>query len=107
MNWGVAQVALDPFDTDPNECKISQLCEKATTDNGGTKSWVTGEAEGYVAVAKEYGLACSTRESAICVETKPVSCSDAKVCKKAIYTVYSEHRWKAEYNLYFPFVVEA
>ena len=85
MNCGVVQVALDPCDTDPAECKISQLCEKATTDNGGTKSWGTGEAKGYVAVAKEYGLACGTRESAICVETKPDSCSDAKVCKTRIF----------------------
>ena len=42
--------------TDPNECKISQLCEKATTDNGG-QAW-NDAAQDYVDVAKEYGMTC-------------------------------------------------
>ena len=56
MNCGVVELK-DPCDTDPNECKIKQLCEKATLDKDGTKTWNI-EAEAYVVVAKEYGLSC-------------------------------------------------
>ena len=40
MNCGVVELK-DPFDNDPNECKIKQLCEKATIYDGGTKVWNT------------------------------------------------------------------
>ena len=56
MNCGVVKLK-DPCDTDPNKCKINQLCEKATLDKEGTKTWNI-EAEAYVVVAKEYGLSC-------------------------------------------------
>ena len=49
--------ALDPCDSDPNECKISQLCGKATIDSAGQISW-DNSAKAYVALAKEYGLQC-------------------------------------------------
>ena len=38
MTCGVI-AALDPCDSDPNECKISQLCGKATTESAGQISW--------------------------------------------------------------------
>ena len=60
MNCGVVELK-DPCDTDPNECKINQLCEKATIDDAGTKSW-NSEAEAYVVVAKGYGLSCDVVE---------------------------------------------
>ena len=56
MTCGVT-AALDPCDSDPNECKISQLCEKATSESAGKKSWDTS-AEAYLTLAKEYGLQC-------------------------------------------------
>ena len=56
MNWGVVELK-DPCETDPNECRIKQLCEKATIDDAGTKSW-NSEADAYVVKAKEYGLEC-------------------------------------------------
>ena len=56
MNCGVITI-VDPCDTDPNECKISQLCEKATIDNGGQTFW-NRAAQDYVDVAKEYGMTC-------------------------------------------------
>ena len=60
MNCGVVELK-DHCDTDPNECKIKQLCEKATITEDGTKSW-NSEAEAYVVVAKEYGLGCDVVE---------------------------------------------
>ena len=60
MNCGVVKLK-DPCDTDPNECKINQLCEKATIDDAGTKRW-NSEAQAYVVVAKEYGLVCGVVE---------------------------------------------
>ena len=59
MTCGVVAVK-DLCDTDPSECKISQLCEKATTESAGQISWDSA-AESYVAVAKEYGLSCDVQ----------------------------------------------
>ena len=64
MNCGVVELK-DPCETDPNECKINQLCEKATIDDAGTKSWNSG-AEAYVEVAKEYGLKCEMKVYTSC-----------------------------------------
>ena len=38
INCGVVEI-VDPCDADANECKISQLCEKATLEVDGVKSW--------------------------------------------------------------------
>ena len=54
MTCGVITM-LTQCELDPNECKISQLCEKATTDNNGWTAW-NGAAQAYVDVAKEYGM---------------------------------------------------
>jgi hypothetical protein len=63
MTCGVI-AALDPCDSDPNDCKISQLCGKATTENTGQVSW-DNSAEAYVALAKEYGLSCDVSDEII------------------------------------------
>jgi len=73
MTCGVI-TAVDQCDLDPNECKISQLCEKATTDKNGWMAW-NGAAQAYVDVAKEYGLNCSVKA----LEKKTCS-SDARLC---------------------------
>ena len=54
MECGVVEIT-DPCDLDPNECKVKQLCEKATTGDDGNKSW-NADAEAYVELAKGYGL---------------------------------------------------
>ena len=61
MTCGVIAV-LDLCDSDPNECKISQLCDKATTNSAGQMNW-DDNAEAYVALAKEYGLSCDVVSS--------------------------------------------
>ena len=38
MKCGITPI-VDLCDTDPSECKVSQICGKATTDNAGQKSW--------------------------------------------------------------------
>ena len=63
MTCGVI-AALDPCDSDPNDCKISQLCGKATNETAGQVSWDDG-AEAYVALAKEYGLSCDVSDEII------------------------------------------
>ena len=60
MQCGITPI-VDPCDIDPNECKVSQICGKATTESAGKKSWDAG-AEAYVAKAKEYGLQCNVSE---------------------------------------------
>ena len=60
MECGITPI-VDPCDIDPNECKVSQICGKATTESAGKKSWDAG-AEAYVAKAKEYGLQCNVSE---------------------------------------------
>ena len=60
MECGVVEIT-DPCDLDPNECKVKQLCEKATIDDDGNKSW-NADAEAYVELAKEYGLECGVKE---------------------------------------------
>jgi len=60
MECGIVEIT-DPCDLDPNECKVKQLCEKATTGDDGNKSW-NQDAAAHVALAKEYGLGCKTSE---------------------------------------------
>ena len=63
MECGVTPI-VDLCDTDPSECKVSQICGKATTNNAGEKSW-DDSADAYVAMAKEYGLQCDVSEEAV------------------------------------------
>jgi peptidoglycan hydrolase-like protein with peptidoglycan-binding domain len=59
MECGVVEIT-DPCDLDPNDCKVKQLCERATTGDDGSKSW-SADAEAYVELAKEYGLSCDVK----------------------------------------------
>ena len=59
MSCGVVAI-VDPCDLDPNECKISKLCEKATKSNNGQTVW-NSAAQSYVDVAKEYELTCGVK----------------------------------------------
>ena len=61
MSCGVVATA-DLCESDPNECKISQLCGQATKSNNGQTVW-NSAAQGYVVVAKEYGLTCGVSEA--------------------------------------------
>ena len=61
-NLGIDCGVTDLCDNDPNECKINQLCEKATKVVNGNKAWNTS-AQDYIDVAKKYNLSCD-------VETK-------------------------------------
>lgn len=60
MNCGIT-VVFDPCYANPAECKVSQICERATTYQAGALGW-NNSAEGYVAIAKDYGLSCGVRE---------------------------------------------
>ena len=76
MTCGVVAVK-GTCDTDPSECKISQLCEKATTESAGQINWDSA-AESYVAVAKEYGLSCDVQVQL----NSDANCSDdPKACE--------------------------
>ena len=66
MECGVTPI-VDLCDTDPSECKLSQICGKATTDNAGQVSW-NDSAAAYVVLAKEYGLQCDVSEEAAAEE---------------------------------------
>ena len=59
MTCGVT-TSVDLCDIDVNECNIRQLCEKATSDIDGYKSW-DSKAAPYVAAAKEYGMSCEVK----------------------------------------------
>ena len=56
LECGVVAIT-DPCNLDPKECKVKQLCEKATTGYDGSKTWNV-EALAHVKLAKEYGLGC-------------------------------------------------
>jgi hypothetical protein len=68
INCGV-QVIIDPCDKDPNECKISQLCEKATIGFANDKTW-NFHASSYIKLAHEYGLACGVKGKPNKIELK-------------------------------------
>jgi hypothetical protein len=101
MNCGVIEL-MDPCDTDPEECKINQLCEKATIDASGEKSW-NNEAQGYVDVAKEYGLECEVKsdnaalDDGVCGFGDFSACTSNELCEKA---TTNSSKWKSTSNLY-------
>ncbi len=91
MECGVTPI-VDLCDTDPSECKVSEICGKATTDNAGQISW-DDSAAAYVATAKKYGLSCdvvvedivqSKKTSDAACSTQNVSgCDSLTLCRKA------------------------
>ena len=109
MSCGVVAI-VDPCDVDPNECKISQLCEKATKSNNGQTVW-NSAAQGYVDVAKDYELTCSVKAKTAAVKktcsTKtPEACKNPALCQAATYTDDNSRRWHSKaYRL--SYVIEA
>ena len=85
MSCGVVAI-VDPCDLDPNECKISKLCEKATKSNNGQTVW-NSAAQNYVDVAKEYELTCDVKtENAAAKKRcndKPEVCPLEALCYRA------------------------
>jgi len=93
MECGITPI-VDSCDTDPSECKLSQICGKATTESAGQVSW-DDRAAAYVAVAKEYGLQCDVNEEAAEVvewdcQKNPQSCSDQRLCEEATVGAYGD-----------------
>ena len=77
INCGVVEI-VDPCDADANECKISQLCEKAIVESNNRISWSI-DAEPYVKLAKAYGLTCGVQD------TKKATCKDdPKICNNGV-----------------------
>ena len=105
MTCGVVAVK-GTCDTDPSECKISQLCEKATTESAGQINWDSA-AESYVAVAKEYGLSCDVQvqlnSDANCSDD-PKACDENQLCEKSAFNNGNKIRWRT-YNK--PYIKEA
>ena len=95
IECGVTPI-VDLCDTNPSECKVSQICGKATTDNAGQKSW-NDSAAAYVAKAKEYGLICDVSEEAVAqeiAEEKVTACSfqELAVCTDAYVCTYATNQ---------------
>jgi len=97
MDCGVVEIT-DPCDFDPNECKVKQLCEKATTGDEGSKSW-SADAEAYVELAKEYGLECGviveTQSKKFCSSKTLEVCSDADLCLRATNPYNNTNVWRS------------
>ena len=90
---------VDPCDLDPNECKLNQICDKATTEISGKKSW-DENAEAYVNFAKKFGLKCDVDGETIveAVNTKDKLCNKATIIKNGVIS----------WNMEFPnFVIAA
>ena len=84
MDCGVT-VVTDLCDTNPYECKINLLCEKATKVVNGTKAWNTSAQE-YIDVAKKYNLSCDVETKIIeksCVQ-EPKNCNDTQLCDMGV-----------------------
>lgn len=60
LKCGVTPV-VDACDISPDNCKLKQLCGKATKILAGQKIW-NSTASAYVDLAKEYGLKCDVKE---------------------------------------------
>lgn len=95
----------DPCDLDANECKISELCDRATTaeDN---KQWNLDNPD-HVRLAKDYSLTCDvTQDSSAKISSCNLGaeqlCTDEQICTKAT----SDGDW-VSFKTYQPFVIEA
>lgn len=113
INCGVVEI-VDPCDADAKECKISQLCEKATLEVDGVKSW-NDEAKAYVSLAKDYGLNCNillngektedllAKEDGLCDYSDFSECTTSELCEKSAWGTDIKN-WYADSNKY---VIEA
>ena len=96
---------VDPCDLDPNECKLNQICDKATTEISGKKSW-DESAEAYVSFAKKFGLKCDV-ETFYSEDAKLKDDQQNKkyyLCNKATITKNGQTSWNMEF---FNHVLEA
>jgi len=110
MKCGVTPI-VDLCETDPSECKVSEICGKATTGNGGQISW-DDSAAGHVALAKEYGLSCDVvveaaveerQSTSVCNLSNQTACNDPKVlCSFASFA----GKWETR-TLFIEYVKEA
>jgi len=90
MSCGVVAI-VDLCDTDPNECQITQLCEKATKSDKGQAVW-NSAAQGHVNLAKEYELACN-------VKAKTTSVNQSAELKKVFNSLSALERKQMQYAL--------
>jgi len=89
---------VDLCDTDPNECKLNQICDKATTEISGKKSW-DESAEAYVSFAKKFGLKCDV-ETFYSEDAKLKNDQQNKkiyICNKATITKNGQTSWNTEF----------
>ena len=107
MNCGVIEIK-NPCDLDPNECKIKQLCEKATIIRNQQIAW-SDEAIAYVSLAKEYDLKCGVAEVSAAMVSPEANISD-ELKSQSDYsiclTATSNGAWDARFQ-YQEFVLEA
>lgn len=90
LNCGDVQ---DICDIDPNQCKLSQICDRATTLDNGELNWNFDNLN-HVVLAKEYGLDCNVGE----VADKP---DENRVIFKKVdfYNLDSFQRKQVQYGL--------
>ena len=89
---------VDPCDLDPNECKLNQICDKATTEISGKKSW-DESADAYVSFAKKFGLKCDV-ETFYSEDAKLKDDQQNKkiyLCNKATITKNGQTSWNTEF----------
>ena len=86
MECGVTPI-VDLCETDPNECKVSEICTKATTVSAGQISW-DNSAAGHVALAEEYGLQCDVvdYDKVSCSSDLLKNCSNNEICSYATFS---------------------
>ena len=100
MECGVTPI-VDLCETDPNECKVSEICTKATTVSAGQISW-DNSAAGHVALAKEYGLQCDVvdYDKVSCSSDLLKNCSNNEICSYATFSgsVLNKRKWKEKYQ---------
>ena len=109
MECGVTPI-VDLCETDPSECKVGEICEKATTESAGQKTW-DDSAAGHVALAKEYGLSCDvvveaeTEAQGVCTVSNLAACNAKILCVNSTYYKGTTKAWSMGYRL--PYVKEA
>jgi len=100
----------DPCDLDANECKISELCERATTGED-NKKWNLDNPD-HVRLAKEYSLSCEVSDEKkiendnTCTYGKQQNCSNEELCQRASWanSKTGVRSWYSDNNV---FVIEA
>lgn len=115
INCGVVEV-VSSCETNPEMCTLTEICEKAVYSGGFLKMWNKDpSASEYVAIAKEYGLACGTtpaeshaqttsestqypvpKETRQCKNDK-TTCSDNELCYRIhVYNEDNVKNWRVK-----------